>query len=167
MNPTGLWRIDGIDLWTTYGILLSEGSADFLKYPPKKESTTHDWGDSDGIDVDLQRIFLGQNEGVLSFVIIANSTQQYFDRHDAFINLWKKPGLRRLEIAAHNDRSYYIFYKETNNYSQVGRHELRPGNPLAQYDIIHRFSMVVVEPEPKIYPGNVYIVTEDGKFLIS
>lgn len=165
MNLQGLWRIDGIDLWTTYGIALSTGSADFLKYPPKKESTTHDWKDSHGIDVDLQRIFLGPNEGVLNFYIFANSTQEYFDKHDAFINLWIKPGTRRLEIAAHNDRSYFIYYKETNNYDQVKN--LKPGDPMAEYKIVHKFSMVVVEPEPKLYPGNVYIVTEDGKFLIS
>lgn len=165
MNYNGLWRIDGIDLWSTYGIVLEEGSADFLKYAPKKESITHDWKDSHGIDVDLSRIFLGPKEGVLNFAILAKTTQEYFDKHDAFINLWIKSGTRRLEIASHNDRSYFIYYKETNNYNQLA--PLKPGSPLEEYTIAHRFSMVVVEPEPKIYPGNVYIVTEDGKFLIS
>lgn len=165
MNLQGLWRIDGIDLWTTYGIILEEGSADFLKYPPKKQSTEHDWGDSDGIDVDLDRIFTSKREGVLRFAIFANSTQEYFDRNDAFFTLWKQPGLRRLEIASHNDRSYYVYYQETTTYEQVGR--LKPGNPLEEYEIAHRFSVVVVEPEPVAYPGNVYIVTDDGKFIIT
>lgn len=165
MSLNGKWRLDGIDLWSTYGVILEEGSAYFLKYPPKKESTSHDWGDANGIDVDLQRIFLGQREGVLNFAIFANSTQEYFDKHDAFISLWVQPLTRRLEIAAHNNRSYFIHYKETNNYDQVGK--LRDGNPLAQYRVAHRFSMVVVEPEPRLYPGNVYIVTSDGKFLIT
>jgi hypothetical protein len=161
----GFWRIDGIDLYSTYNLILLKGTADFLKYPPKKPSTEHDWGDANGIDVDLARIFLGANEGVLSFLIGANSMQEYFDKHDAFINLWVKPGLRRFEIAAHNNRSYLIYYKEANNYEQVK--SLRPGDPLSEYKILHKFSLVVVEPEPKIYPGNVYIITEDGKFLIS
>jgi hypothetical protein len=165
MNLNGLWRVDGIDLWSTYGIVLLDGSADFLKYPPKKASTEHDWGDANGIDVDLARIFLSSNEGVLNFMIFAESSQEYFDRHDAFINLWVKPGLRRLEIAAHNDRSYMVYYKETNNYSQVTH--LKPGSPFAAYPVRHKFSMVLVEPEPKVYPGNVYIITENGKFLVT
>lgn len=165
MNLTGLWRIDGIDLWSTYGIAISAASAEFLKYPPKKESITHDWGDSNGIDVDLQRIYLGAREGVITFFIFANTSQEYFDRHDAFINLWLKPGTRRLELASHNNRSYFIYYKETNNYDQITN--LKPGNPLNAYAIRHRFSMVIVEPEPKLYPGNVYIVVNDGKFLTS
>lgn len=165
MNYNGLWRIDGIDLWSTYGIVLLEGSADFLKYPPKKQSIEHDWGDSDGIDVDLDRIFTSKREGILQFFIFANSTQDYFDKNDAFFQLWKKPGKRRIEIAAHNNRSYYIYYQETTSYEQVLN--LKPGNPLSVYAIRHKFSIHVIEPEPRAYPGNVHIITEDGKFLIT
>lgn len=163
MALQGLWIIDGIDIWKTYGVALEIGSADFLKYPPKKPSIEHDWEDSDGIDVDLSRIFTSKREGVLNFLIFANTNTEYFDKHDAFFSLWKQPGLRRLELAAHNNRSYFIYYQETNNWQQVGA--LQIGN--LTYQIAHKFSVVVVEPEPKLYPGNVFIVTEDGKFIIS
>jgi hypothetical protein len=163
--PAGLWFIDGIDIWQAYGIILEEGSADFLKYAPKKPSTEHDWQDSDGLDVDLSRIFLSKREGVLNFAIFSNTNQDYFDRHDAFIALWTQPGLRRLELASHNNRSYYIFYEETTNWDQVIK--LKPLSMATNYKIAHRFSIRITEPEPKRYPNNIFIVTESGKFLIS
>lgn len=159
---SGKWFIDGIDLWTTYSMVLNDGSADFLKYPPKKASTEHDWEDSHGVDVDLSRIFFGKREGVLRFAIMAQSEDDFWNKHDAFITMVTQPGLRRLELASHNNRHYYIYYQETSNYEQIAPLKGLPDS----YKIAHRFSIVVVEPEPKVNK-NTYLVDHDGSFLIA
>lgn len=163
MDYSGRWYIDGIDLYTTFSMVMEEGSADFLKHPPKKQSIEHDWQDSHGIDVDLSRMFFQKREGVLRMCIIATSEADFWLKNDAFISLLMQPGLRRLEMLSHNNRSYFIYYQEVNNYSQLAPVTGAGGN----YQIVHRFSLVVVEPSPTLYPNNVFLVTEDGKFIIS
>lgn len=160
---SGLWFIDGIDLWTKFSLALEEGSADFLKFPPKKASTEHDWEDSNGVDIDLSRFFFQQREGVLQFAIFATTEADFWKKHDEFIFMFTQPGLRRFEMASHSNRSYYIYYKECNNYNQVKAITGKGGT----YKIAHRFSMVVVEPNPRQDPQNLYVVDEDGHFFIT
>ncbi len=67
-DPSNRYYIDGIDLWTTFRIGVEKGSDDFLKIPQRKESTTHDWQDEDGIDIDLTRNFYKHEHFYLPFV---------------------------------------------------------------------------------------------------
>lgn len=158
-----LWFIDGVDLWTTFSMILEDGSADFLRYAPKKPSLEHDWADANGIDVDLSRIFLAKREGVLRLAILVNSEEEFWAKHDGFIVMMTQPGLRRFELTSHGNRSYYIYYQETSNYDPV---KSLKGSSTA-YKIAYRFSIVVVEPEPRINASNIFIITDDGRFLIT
>jgi hypothetical protein len=162
-DVSGFYFIDGIDLWTAFGLMIEEGSADFLRYPPKKVSIEHDWMDSNGIDVDLSRVFFGPREGVLNCAIFAESEDDFWTKHNQFIATMTQPNLRRLSIKAHGERSYNVYYKECNNYKQI---KALKGLDTA-YKIVGRFSLVIVEPEPTIDASNVFIVDEDGRFLIT
>jgi hypothetical protein len=163
LNPSGLSFIDGADLWTVYGMFIEKGTADFLRYAPKKDSITHDWMDANGIDVDLSRIFFSQREVNLSCAIITSDEDEFWAKHKAFVALMTQPGLRRLEITSHGQRSYFVYYKECNNYSQAIplRGSTDPGM------IAHKFNIVIVEPSPSTDNGDVFIVDEDGRFLIT
>jgi hypothetical protein len=159
---SGRWYIDGIDIFTTFGVFIEEGSADFLKYPPKKDGIEHDWKDANGREVDLSRFFFDQREGVLNMAIICTNATDFWTKHDQFISQMIQPALRRLSLASHGDRSYYVYYKECNNYSAI--------KPLTGDDaglFAHRFSMVVVEPEPQVDASHQYLVDEEGHFIIT
>lgn len=164
MELNGYWFIDGIDIWSAFSMVLEEGSADFLKFPPRKASTEHDWKDSNGVQVDLSRFFFQKREGVLNFLMFAETEAEFWQKYESFIATMTQPGLRRLELKSHNNRSYYIHYQETNNWSQIKNLK---GEWADTYKIIQKFSMVVVEPEPQVDSSNVYLVTEDNKFIIS
>ena len=158
----GKWFIDGIDLYTAFNVFIEEGSADFLKFPPKKQSIEHDWMDANGRDVDLSRIFFDQREGVLDMAIIATDSEDFFLKQGLLISQMIQPGTRRLTLSSHGERSYYIYYKECNNY--------RPVKPLTGADtglFAYRFSMVVVEPEPQVDASHQFLVDEEGHFIIT
>jgi hypothetical protein len=163
MELSGRWFLDGVDLWIAYSIIIEQGSADFLKYPPKKTSVEHDWQDANGVDVDLSRVFFSKREGVLKVAIMCVNEDDFWLKHQNFLAHLAQPGLRRLELSSHGNRSYYVYYQETSSYDQV---RALIGDPLSQYPIRHRYSMVFVEPEPKIDASNIFLAADDGALLI-
>ncbi len=163
LDVSGYYFIDGIDLWTTFGLVVEEGSADMLQYAPKKESIKHDWMDSNGVEVDLSRIFFGPREIILKCAILCESEEEFWEKHDDFISHLIQPGKRRLSIKAHGERSYYVYYKECNNYTQV--------KALQGIDtpkkVAARFSLVLEEPEPQVDASHTFLITEEGHFIIT
>jgi hypothetical protein len=163
VDVSGRYFLDGNDLWLTFGVFIEEGSADFLRHPPKKTSIEHDWQDSNGVEVDLSRVFFDKREGVLNLAIITNSEADFWTKHENFISQWAQPGLHRLSFKSHGERSYYVYYKECNNYKSAKALTGDGNSGLIAY----RFSMVIVEPEPQIDASHVFLITEDEYFLIT
>jgi len=155
--------LDGYDMWLAFGVFVSKGSGDLLKYPPKKESITHDWQDSNGVDVDLSRVFFDMRKVAISFCIIADSEADFWAKHNNFIGQWIKPGLRRLTLASHPSKSYFVYYEECNSYEDV----TKLLGLAATRTIAMRFNMVIVEPQPDNTYKNTYIVDEQNKFIIA
>lgn len=159
----GLWFIDGIDLYLTFKVVVETGSADWLKPPPRKESIEHDWKDSHGKEIDTERFFFDSREGVLNMALVADSEEEFREKLDHFVSHLTQPGKRRFSLKAHGERSYYIIYKETNNFTAL--------KPLRGSDmegkVVYRFSMVFVEPEPQIDNSHTFLIDEEGRFLIT
>lgn len=161
------YLIDGIDIWNTFGIGIEKGSDDFLKIPARKESTTHDWADENGIDVDLTRTFFKHREGQLKmfmllkeeFMTIPEIEATFWSVYNGFINLLSKPGTRRLEIIELS-RQFFVYYKDNNVYERFTR--IKGTNVIAT-----KFTITVVETRPSINNTPTYIITENGKFLIA
>ena len=163
VDVSGYYFIDGIDLWTAFNLFIEKGSADLLQYAPKKDSITHDWQDSNGIDVDLSRIFLKERQIILNCAIITESESDFMAKHDSFLATMLQPGTRRLTVTAHGERSYNVFYKECNGYTQVSSLKGMEDEHL----VAMRFSLVLIEPEPEVDSSLVFIVDEDGRFLVT
>jgi hypothetical protein len=160
---TGYVFIDGIDLWTAFNIMVEEGSAEFLRWPPKKESISHNWKDRNGIDVDLSRFFFSERQGSLRMGMIADNEDSFWQKHEQLIATLTQPGTRRLEFKSHGSRSYFVYYKECNSWTQVKALKGDGGVNI----VAAKFAMTIVEPEPQIDPSNIYIVDEEGRFLIT
>lgn len=157
---SGWYRIDGKDLWTVYNMFVESGSDSFLKYPGKKESITHDWMDADGLDVDLSRIFFNARDITLNVAILAETKERFWEIYEAFIVHMKQPGQRRIEVQEFGGRSFMCFYKETNNFSRFTR--------LEQGSLIGcKFTIVFTENNPSLDGKNVFIVDDQGRYLIT
>ena len=166
-DVSGYAWIDGIDLWTAFGLFIEKGSADFLRHPPKKDSITHDWMDSHGIDVDLSRYFFKERQGALNMGMIADSEEQFWEKHQSFIATLTQPGTRRLTLKAHGERSYFVFYKECNNWTQVKPLKGVDEQIFGPNKVGAKFSLVVIEPNPQIDASLVYLVDEEGRFIVT
>jgi hypothetical protein len=160
MTPKALYFIDGMDLWTTFGIGIEGGSDDFLKIPERKESTTHDWPDEDGIDVDLSRTFYKQREVTLKCWSKTANKTDFYAKYSELIALFRKPGTRRLSINRHN-KDYYIHYKANSTFDSFNFTVLPSGN------ILTKFNITVVEVKPGFNNTPTFIIDEVGRFIIT
>lgn len=151
--------MDSIDLWAAYGLVVTSGVDDFLKFPERKESITHDWMDKDGIDVDLSSTFLKEKDISLSVALIANNEADFWDKYEKLLNHFRRPGTRRVEVTELS-RSFFVFYKTTSAFSSLTR--IKSENKVAC-----KFNIVLTEKEPNINSTNTYIVDENGRFLIT
>jgi hypothetical protein len=163
MDATGLYYIDGKDLWTIFGVFVEAGSDDLLKYPAKKDSIEHDWMDADGIDVDLTRVYLSEREINLKMAIYATSEDDFWNKYNGFIAQMTQPELRRLQIKEFGMRSFFVYYKECTNYTRLTR--VLDGTTTF---IACKFNLKLVEPMPKPDDtGDQFLVDEDGRFIVT
>lgn len=161
-NPAGRYYIDGADLYLVYGITISTGSDDLLKPPKRKDSITHDWLDENGIDVDLSRVFLESREVTLQCNFITNSKADFWTKYNYFLAMLVQPGLRRLELSEFG-KSYYVYYKECSSWQRFARIDSGPEKGM----IACKFTITLVEKNPTIDASNVYIITDDNRFMIT
>lgn len=157
MALEGLHYIDGKDLYTTFGVIISEGSDDFLKFPKRKESITHDWGDKNGIDVDLSKPFFEAKDVSLRCALIATSKAEFWTNHRAFLAEMGKPGTRRLTVSAF-EQSFYVFYRDCTNFERFT--QIKDGK------IACKFTILVTEQEPQLSSEDIHWIDDDGSFVI-
>lgn len=164
LDLSGLYYLDGIDMWKAWNLIIQIGSADFLKYPAKKPSITHDWPDQHGLDVDLSKVYLQARSGTLQCVIATDTEGEFFRKHDDFLARLIQPGTRRLTIAAHGGRSYKVYYKECSAYRQLPSGKL---TGLGNNQVLHEFGITLEEPTPEVFAFDQHIIADDGAFIIT
>ena len=159
-GPAGQYYLNGKDLWVKFGVAIKkDGTQDFLKFPEAKDSIEHDWLDSNGIDKDLSRIFYKSKEIVIQCYLAAVGETDWWTKYNAFFAELTLPGLKRFEISEFS-RSFYVYYKECSALTRFTR--IKDTNK-----VFVEFTITVVEQEPKFDNTNIYIVDEDGRFLVT
>lgn len=162
LGPSGLWLLDGIDIWDAFAIGIESGLAQFLPLPERKESITHDWPDQNGLDIDVSKHYYKERTVTLTCWLICEESE-FWAKRNAFIAQLSKPGQRRLTVSAHGGRSYFIIYKNTSGYTQVKTHGLKniPTNM-----VVHQFSIILIEPMPQLEVADIFIAGDNGDFLV-
>lgn len=90
---TGQCYIDGVDIYATYGVIITEGGYDdFFKLPAMVEPDKNDWAESDGIEVDLTEPTLQPREIEVSFARVRHVQWR------AFVQFITMPDLRLFNI---------------------------------------------------------------------
>jgi hypothetical protein len=133
-----------------------------LRFPERKDSISHDWKDENGIDVDLSRVFLASREATFSCNFLAANEADFWTKYNSFIYILRQPGLRRLEIAEFG-RSFYLYYKSCPSYARFTR--IKRGTNAGM--ISCKFQITLVEKNPTFDSGNVYLITDAVKFIIT
>lgn len=161
LGPSGWWYLDGMDIWNTFNIAINEGLANFIPLTRRKESITNNWPDQNGIDVDVSKHFFSERTVTLTCLVLTETENEFWQKRDAFIQQLAKPGLRRLTVTAHQSRSYFVIFQEVSNYQQVKTLKNIPDNMIA-----HTFTITLLEPQPQVDAGDVFLAGDNGEFLI-
>lgn len=91
---TGELYIDNIDIYSQFGVWITEGGYDgLLSFPDLREPEKNEWAEEDGIEVDLEELFLRAREVTISFV----ASNPGIDAKE-FINFLCQPGYRKFRI---------------------------------------------------------------------
>lgn len=163
MDLSGHYFFDGMDIWTAFNMFVESGSDDFLKYPPMKDGIVHDWMDSNGVDYDTSQNFLGPREITLKCAILSGSSADFWTNYNNFISLMVQPGLRRIQVAEFVGKSYQVRYKSCDSFSRFTR--ILDADP--DHQIACKFTLTVVETNPAPNQTDTFLVTEDGRFIIT
>lgn len=150
----GKHSFDGIDLFTGYKTFIRSGSDGFLE-SPVKERYKRDWGDENGIEVDLKHRALLQSKTVaLDCFMMASSASDFFRNYKLLENHLAEPGLRRFYVAEF-ERSFYVYFDGITG--------------VQKFSSIARgcaFTINLVEPVPSRWMQFSFLTNEDRKVLL-
>lgn len=158
--PVGQYFIDGKDLFLVFGIVVESGSDDLLKYPERKDSESYDWQDENGVDIDLSRVFFGSREINLQCSLHAQNESDFWEKYHSFLATLAQPELRRLEVTELSS-SFYVYYKNCSSFTRFTR--IKRGIAAG----VSKFTLTLIEKAPTIDSSNVYMITDDNRFMIT
>ena len=114
---SGLYSLDGKDLWDAFNIGIESGTEAFLQFPEVKDRVTEDWADENGIDIDLATPFYVKSRDIaVNFFIVTDSETNFWTNWLAFKALLLSSGLHLFHIDRFG-RSFGVVYKSASNIS--------------------------------------------------
>lgn len=121
MVGAGLYFIDNIDIYLTYGAAILSGSYDSLfSYPKAKEPLQNDWFEYDGLDVDLTDRYFENIPVNIKFIIVSkNGISDLVSKRDGLVSLLNSSGYRSLRLGGYNV-SFNIRYESSTSSSVFG-----------------------------------------------
>jgi hypothetical protein len=119
-NPSGYYIMDGLDLWTAYGVFIEKGTDDFLILPERKESITYDWPDLNGLSIDTDTPVFREKEVELHCAIVASSEANFWTQYNAFKNALIAPGQRSLEVTELS-QTFDVVYMKCTSFTRFTR----------------------------------------------
>ncbi|MDQ1139408.1 hypothetical protein [Pedobacter agri] len=152
------YTLGGIDL-STIGVYVESGSNDFLKLPDLKEPYKVDWAEMNGIEVDLADPKFKEKEITLNLAIHATSETQFWNNYNAFLNILRSPGTKRLFVGDLG-RSFFVYYSKMNNYQKL--------SPIAgEFKIGAKYSVTFIEPIPSLLKPFAFLTKKGGGYLLT
>lgn len=112
---TGLYIIDGVDIWKTYGAVILKGSYNsLLSYPTRKTPDYDDWFEQDYIDVDFSKPFFDSTDVTLKVGIYGDDKDYLLDKLELFKSFLNKSGERVFNLSGIN-KDINLRYKGGSN----------------------------------------------------
>jgi len=158
--------IDGRDGWKDFGILvLKDGWNDWLSFPETKPPFSHDWGDEDGIEVDLNEVYVKEKNVSLKFVFVAGSQKEFWEKYHALRDALLSPGLRLIYINEIG-RLFKVYYSKCSDIEKFTR--LKNVDKIA-VGMTVEFIMpnpILEVYKPLLFGSNEDVITSNGDNLL-
>ena len=130
--------IDGLDLYSTYGIGLTISHGE-LDYPKRKKSISYNWKDEHGDDVDVSHHYYESRVITLDLFIYATSSATLLTNLKAFFTAMRAAGLRKLKFKS-MPKVYMVYMDDDIKFERKGS--------LSSSNIALKFTLKLVEPNP-------------------
>lgn len=117
---TGFSKINGQDIYTTYGLVFRPGTyAELLKAPKRKKGYEYNWMDDNGVETDPDEIPVFERQTYsLPILIEADNGAQFYQRYGAFkafLLSAKEFNLDFLEMG----RRFKVRYADMTNFDKL------------------------------------------------
>lgn len=121
MGVAGLYIIDGVDIYTTFGAVFAKGSYDGLfAYPTAKEPLQNNWFEQDGLDIDLSELYYEPKNVTIHFLLSSTvSVADLIAKRDGLIALLNGAGYRKVSLIGYG-RSFNLRYVSSGSPSVFG-----------------------------------------------
>lgn len=123
-------RINGVELFSTYGVGISSGLKNMDQPPKKKADESYNWEDEQGVEYKLNGL-LEDSEVTLSCFMKAPSMAEFRTKQAAFENMLRLPAFKSFEVLD-SATTHQVKYNEITNYD---RKLLNDGSVAATFDL--------------------------------
>ena len=154
----GNWKINGIDITDTYGVLLRKGANDaFMRLPDVKEYLTETCREEDGERVYVANTRMAARDISVNMILTAPDAQILWRRRDAFLDFLKSSVLD-FELVLYN-RTYRLYYKNCSALSRISN--------LHNGDVFVSFTVTFREPDPANVRESNFLGAEDSDKVLT
>lgn len=150
--------LNGKDLYTTFGMIISGGSDTFLAFPKRKESLTHSWPEEQGVDIDLSEPNFEAREFKLSCALVCAGRTEFWLKYNGLFTELGNQGIHQLYIKD-LDKTFLIYYKSQENIGKLTQ--------LDRNRVAIKFDLIFGETNPADNIEVVYLVDDEDRFLIA
>jgi hypothetical protein len=156
----GHLTVDGRDAWSDLGFMIRPGSMEsWLLFPEIKEPFSHDWKDENGIEADLEHVYLKEKKVSLKAYFISDSEIGFWNGYRATLELLASPGLRTVYYRE-LDKEFSVYYTRSSEPKCIGR--LKDAGT-----IIYEMTLHFVMPDPSamierlVAPDSITLIVGD------
>lgn len=114
-----MYKFNGLDAETTYGIVFLPGTYnELLKLPKRKAGLVQEWANENGTERYLGEVYYETITYNLPITMIANSESQFWSRYNAFTSFLITSGLFNFDVVDMN-RRFRLSYSDITNVDKL------------------------------------------------
>lgn len=149
--------ISNLNLYEIFRIFIKGGLESWMIYSELKEPESYDWGDENGIEVDVSQRFFKARKVKIDCVLEAENEADFWSRYKLLMQTLASPGLKRVYLNQLS-RSFYVYFDKMSNFEGIN---------LKSEDICSTFTLEFTEPEPSLFEQFSYLTDKDGNYLLT
>lgn len=149
MNASGLYKLEGLDVWTGYNYAVGSGSDDLLQLYKSKEVYSFDWKGQNGRQYDLTKRFFEDKIVTISGHIVVDTKEEFWQKYLALWNLLKSPGAKLL-YSFELEQTFSVFYLDSPNTKRFTRLQEFPDMIAVKVDLQLQVMFMEMEPPSSV-----------------
>lgn len=161
MSKSGLYKLNGLDIYSSYGFVPDKSNpGKLLPFPKSKAVPQYNWPDEDGTEYDLTVRYFENTTFTLAGEFQAATESDFWTKYNNLWNVLKTPGEHYLYSATQN-KTYAVFYLEMPKADLLIPFS-RGGIVHVKAEITFQIISVVTDGSEPIYYGAVASPADDS-----